>query len=81
MHQKHRIVTTFRERVQTNTIITQNDAKRILHQKCRFRTRFRESVITNAVLTQNDAKRILHQNHKDFGIFTKDICASFNFPR
>ena len=42
--------------LQTNPVLTENDAKRIFQQNRRFRTRFRETVITYAVSTQNEWK-------------------------
>ena len=48
----------FGERVITNPVLLENDAKRIFQQKRRFGSRFRETVNTNAVLTQNDGNRI-----------------------
>ena len=52
----HRFDTRFRERVISNPVLTQNDAKRNLMQKRRFDTRCRERVITNPVFKQNDSK-------------------------
>ena len=44
------------------TIMTENDAKRILGQKRRLSTRFKVLVIAKPVLQQNDRKRIFGKN-------------------
>ena len=63
LHEKGCFGTRFRETMITNSVLTQNDAKRTLSQKRPFR-RVRETVITNPVLTQNDAKRTVIQKRR-----------------
>ena len=69
MHQKRRFGARFRETVTTNSVLTQNDATRILAQKRRSGTRFRQTFTTNAVLTVNIAKRILNKKRR----FAQDL--------